>query len=53
MSEVNIHPAQAPMVHTLGLLEGQAHDSANCWSTDAEVEEWFYGSDKFDGPTAN
>lgn len=34
----------------LGLLEGQAHESANCWSTDAEIEEWFYGSDKISAP---
>jgi prevent-host-death family protein len=34
----------------LGLLAGQAKESADCWSPDAEVEEWFYGGEKTAAP---
>lgn len=34
----------------LGLLAGEAQESADCWTPDAEVEEWFYGSDKVGSP---
>jgi len=30
----------------LGLLAGQAKESADCWTRDEVVEEWFYGKDK-------
>lgn len=34
----------------LGLLAGQAKESADCWSPDAEVEQWFYGEEKTAAP---
>jgi prevent-host-death family protein len=30
----------------LGLLVGKAKESADCWSPDEEVEQWFYGEGK-------
>ena len=34
----------------LGLLTGKAKESADCWSPDAEVEQWFYGEEKAAAP---
>jgi hypothetical protein len=34
----------------LGLLAGRAKELADCWSPDAEVEQWFYGEDKAAAP---
>jgi prevent-host-death family protein len=34
----------------LGLLTGKAKESADCWSQDEEVEEWFYGEAKAAAP---
>jgi hypothetical protein len=28
----------------LGLLAGKAKESADCWTSDEEVEQWFYGA---------
>ncbi|MEY4300262.1 MAG: hypothetical protein RIR25_1498 [Verrucomicrobiota bacterium] len=29
----------------LGLLAGKAKESADCWTRDEEVEQWFYGEE--------
>jgi len=34
----------------LGLLAGKAKESADCWSPDKEVEQWFYGEEKAGAP---
>jgi len=34
----------------LGLLAGKAKESADCWTPDVEVEEWFYGEEKVAAP---
>lgn len=34
----------------LGVLAGKAKESADCWSPDEEVEQWFYGEDKVGAP---
>jgi len=34
----------------LGLLAGKAKESADCWSRDEEVEQWFYGGEKVAAP---
>jgi hypothetical protein len=34
----------------LGLLAGKAKESADCWSPDEEVEQWFYGEEKMGAP---
>ena len=34
----------------LGLLAGPAKESADCWSPDQKVEQWFYGEEKVGAP---
>jgi prevent-host-death family protein len=34
----------------LGLLAGKVKESADCWSPDQEVEQWFYGREKAAAP---
>jgi prevent-host-death family protein len=34
----------------LGLLAGKAKESADCWTSDEEVEQWFYGEEKVAAP---
>ena len=34
----------------LGLLAGTAKESADCWSPDQKVEQWFYGEEKVGAP---
>jgi prevent-host-death family protein len=34
----------------LGLLAGKAKESADCWSPDKEVEQWFYGEESVCAP---
>ena len=36
----------------LGLLAGKAKESADCWTRDEEVEQWFYGEEKVAAPRA-
>ena len=33
-----------------GLLAGPAKESADCWSPDQKVEQWFYGEEKVGAP---
>ncbi len=34
----------------LGLLAGKAKESADCWTPDKEVEQWFYGEENAAAP---
>ena len=38
--------AAAGGARPLGLLAGPAKESADCWSPDQKVEQWFYGEEK-------
>jgi hypothetical protein len=42
--------ATAGGARPLGLLAGQAKESADCRSPDEEVEQWFYGEAKVGAP---
>lgn len=42
--------AAAGGARPLGLLAGPANESADCWSPDQKVEQWFYGEEKVGAP---
>ena len=42
--------AAAGGARPLGLLAGPAKESADCWSPDQKVEQWFYGEEKVGAP---
>lgn len=42
--------AAAGFDRPLGLLAGKAKESADCWSPDKEVEQWFCGEEKIVAP---
>jgi hypothetical protein len=40
----SVHMTEVFSARPLGLLAGKAQESADCWSTDPVVEEWFYAA---------